>query len=116
MDVQVTILHNSDCSKSREALDYLYKKGLQPHVWDYVQHPPSIDWLKELAWKLGVSPSSLIRPAEFRRLNLQPSSDPEVLFSMIAEHPMLLQRPIVVVGDRVCIARPAQAVDSIIHA
>jgi arsenate reductase len=102
---EVTIYHNPKCAKSCEALDYLQARGYRPRVIDYLETPPTVDELRQLIKQLGIAASSLIRAPDFSRLGLVPTSDSEELIRLIAEHPILLQRPIVVVGDRARIAR-----------
>ena len=104
----ITIYHNPKCSKSCEALDYLEQHGYQPRVINYLETPPTADDVRRLVKQLGIAPSSLIRAPDFNRLGLAPTNDPEQLIRLIAEHPILLQRPIVVVGERARIARPVE--------
>src|SRR5438128_1177320 len=95
----VRIYHNPQCSRSREALDYLRQQGIQPEIIEYLNHPLSVEELRQLIRMLGIAPSSLIRAADFKRLGLQPTSDYEKLLQLLAEHPILMDRPIVVVGN-----------------
>ena len=102
----ITLYHNPKCSKSCEALAYLQSHGYRPRVVNYLETPPTVEEIRLLVKQLGIAPSSLIRAPDFTRLGLAPTSDPEALMALIAKHPILLQRPIVVVGDRARIARP----------
>lgn len=104
--VLVKIYHNPKCSKSCEALDYLITNGYQPEIINYLETPPSLDEVRQLVRQLGIAPSSLIRAPDFTRLGLTPTSDGEQLMGLIVEYPVLLQRPIVIVGDKARIAKP----------
>ena len=62
----------------------------------------------QLVRTLSIAPSSLIRPSDFKRLNLQPTSDYDKLLELIAKHPSLMERPIVVFGDVARIGKPVE--------
>jgi arsenate reductase len=104
----VRIYHNPQCSRSREALEYLRQQGIQPEVIDYLANPLNVEELRQLVRMLGIAPSSLIRLNDFKRLGLQSTSDYEKLLQLIAKHPSLMERPIVVVGDIARIGRPIE--------
>jgi arsenate reductase (glutaredoxin) len=104
----VCIYHNPQCSRSREALDYLRQHGIQPQVVNYLDAPLGVDELRKLVRMLGIAPSSLIRANDFKRLGLQPTSDYEKLLQLLAEHPAIMERPIVVVGGIARIGRPIE--------
>jgi len=103
------IYHNPRCSKSREALKILQEQGIVPVIIDYLKTPPTVEALRSL----GLPARVLIRDNEdeYTELNLaDPEKSDSELFSAIAEHPILLQRPIVIAGHRVVIARPPERV------
>jgi arsenate reductase (glutaredoxin) len=102
----VRIYHNPQCARSREALEYLLQQGIHPEVVEYLVHPLTVEELRRLIRLLGIAPSSLIRAADFKRLGLQPTSDYEKLLQLLAAHPVLMDRPIVVVGNEARIGRP----------
>ena len=104
----VRIYHNPQCSKSREALEYLIEIGIQPEVVEYLQNPPTVEELRNLVRMLGIAPSSLIRSNDFKRLNIPTTSDYEKLLTIIAENPIVMERPIVVVGDEARIGKPLE--------
>lgn len=106
MPATVRIFHNPQCSKSREALDYLTERGIEPEVIEYLKTPPSVEELRSLVKMLGVAPSSIVRTSDFQRLELAPAQDADGWLALIAAHPALLERPIVVVDDKARIARP----------
>lgn len=104
----VRIYHNPQCARSREALEYLRQLGIRPEVVEYLANPFSVDELRRLVRMLGIAPSSLIRAADFKRLALRPTSDYETLLQLLAKHPILMDRPIVVVGNEARIGRPLE--------
>ena len=105
------IFHNPRCSKSREALALLHARGLNPEVIEYLQTPPALADLQALQRKLGLPAREMLRSSEalFDTLQLaRPELDEGALLQALAEHPALLQRPIVEDGDRALIARPPE--------
>jgi arsenate reductase (glutaredoxin) len=104
----VRIYHNPACARSREALEYLQQQGIQPEIVEYLENPLGVEELRQLIRMLGMAPSSLIRTADFRRLNLSPTNDYEQLLNLLADHPVIMDRPIVVVGDQARIGRPLE--------
>jgi len=108
MASEVKIYHNPQCSKSREALDYLHERGLKPEVIEYLQTPPTLEELRVLVKMLGVAPSSLVRAKDFQRLGLTPTTNAEEWLALICRHPIIMERPIVVVGDQARVGRPLE--------
>lgn len=111
--MQVTIYHNPRCSKSRQTLTLLEERGLKPTVIEYLKTPPDYDTLAALLARLRIPARDLVRSneKEFRELGLDARQlDDEALLKAMAQHPRLIQRPIVVVGDRARIGRPPEAV------
>ncbi|TMJ30576.1 MAG: arsenate reductase (glutaredoxin) [Alphaproteobacteria bacterium] len=109
----VTIWHNPRCSKSRQALELLQKKGVTPAIREYLKQPPSKAEVETLIDMVGGDPGALVRDgeAEFKALkkNKAEMSKAEIARA-IAAHPILLQRPIVVAGKKAAIGRPPEAV------
>jgi len=104
-----TLIHNPACSKSREALALLQSRGFTPLVIDYLQTPLDLNRLRELQRLLDLPAHALLRTGEpaYAELGLDNPALPEDdLLAAIASHPILLQRPIVVSGQRALIARP----------
>jgi arsenate reductase len=109
----VTIWHNPRCSKSRQTLDLLHKKGVQPTIRDYLKQPPSKAEVEKLIDMVVGDPGELIRDgeAEFKALKKKKADLGKAdIVKAIVAHPILLQRPIVVAGKRAAIGRPAEAV------
>lgn len=113
----ITILHNPRCSKSRQTLSLLEKKGITPEIIKYLDTPPSFDELKTIIDKLGISPRDLLRKGEeeYKTLNLKNDSlsDDELIKAMVS-HPRLIERPIVIHGKQAKIGRPPESVLDII--
>jgi arsenate reductase len=105
---RVRIYHNPQCARSREALEYLEQHGIEHEVIEYLLNPLTIDELRQLVRMLGIAPSSLIRAADFKRLGLTPTSDYEKLLQLLAKHPVIMDRPIIVVGNEARIGRPIE--------
>lgn len=107
------IYHNPRCSKSRETLALLQARGIEPEVLLYLETPPSVEELKELLARLGLSARQLLRTGEdeYKQLGLADAGIGEqALLEAMHAHPRLMQRPIVVAGARAAIGRPPEAV------
>jgi len=109
----VTIWHNPRCSKSRQTLELLQKKGIEPIIREYLKEPPGKAEVEALIDMVGGAPSELIRDgeAEFKALGKKKAEMSKTdIAKAIAAHPILLQRPIVVSGKNAAIGRPPEAV------
>lgn len=113
---QVTIYHNPRCSKSRETLALLQERGIEPRVVEYLKAPPTAAELKALLQRLGLPAHALLRVKEapYAALGLSPASSEDEIIAAIAEHPVLLERPIVAHGTKAAIGRPPKAVLAIL--
>lgn len=109
----VTIWHNPRCSKSRQTLDLLKRKGVEPKIREYLKEPPNKAEVEKLLDQVGGDPKDLIRDgeAEFKALKRGKAdlSRTDIVKAIVA-HPVLLQRPVVVKGARAAIGRPPEAV------
>ena len=115
--VALTIYHNPKCSKSRETLELLESRGLAPRIVKYLETPPSADELAAIVARLGIAPEALVRKGEdiYRSKYAGRSlSDAEWIAAMV-EHPILIERPIVVAGARAVIGRPPANVLTLIQ-
>lgn len=110
-NLSIQIYHNPRCSKSRATLALLEANGHAPEVIEYLKTPPDARTIRELVEKLGIKSHELLRKgeSEYQSLALQDPTDEQVV-DAIVKHPILLQRPIVVAGDRAAIGRPPEAV------
>jgi arsenate reductase len=109
-----TIYHYEHCSKSTGALALLQKHGINATIVDYATTPPSLADLQRLSRMLGIGALGMIRTTDKLFLSLGLSATDtrteQEWFELIIANPMLLQRPIVVIGDRAIIARPSELV------
>ncbi|MFP5428155.1 MAG: arsenate reductase (glutaredoxin) [Gammaproteobacteria bacterium] len=109
----LTLYHNPRCSKSRGALELLEARGLSPTIVRYLETPPDAATLKALLGKLGIAPRQLLRTGEdeYKTLELaNPALSDQQLIQAMAQHPKLIERPILVVGDQAVIGRPPEKV------
>ena len=111
--MSITIWHNPRCSKSRQTLELLRRKGVEPTIREYLKQPPSKAEIEKLIDLVGSDPGALIRDgeAEFKALKKKKADLGKAdIAKAIAQHPVLLQRPIVVAGKRAAIGRLPEAV------
>lgn len=108
----VRIYHNPRCSKSREALALLKERGIEPEVVLYLHTELSEAELKELVKKLGVPPHAVLRTKEdaYAEAKLNEKSSLEQVVKAIRKAPILLERPIVVKGNKAVIGRPPEKI------
>ncbi len=110
---ELTLYHNPRCSKSRAALELLEARGLKPEIVRYLDSPLSTSELKELLNKLGLTARQLLRTGEdeYKTLELVDAGLEEAqLIAAMVEHPKLIERPILVAGDKAIIGRPPEKV------
>lgn len=110
---QLTLFHNPRCSKSRGALELLEARGLAPTIVRYLETPPSAAELLALLGKLGIGARQLLRTGEdeYKALGLDdPQLSDAQLVEAMAAHPKLIERPILVAGDKAVIGRPPEKV------
>lgn len=111
----VTIYHNPRCSKSRKTLELIRHAGIEPRVIEYLADPPDSARLRELARLVGEPLNVLVRRGEpeFREASDRPDvDDEEALARWLEDHPIVIQRPIVVAADgkKAIIGRPPENV------
>ena len=115
--MNVTIFHNPACGTSRKTLDILREKGDEPRVIEYLKTPPGRDELERLYERAGISPREGLRAREPLAAELgltRPDvSDDEILDAM-AEHPILIERPLVETDKGVRLCRPQDKVREIL--
>lgn len=116
----ITIYHNPRCSKSREALALAEQFAKENHlaltIVEYLETPPGLTLLQNLQRQLGCEVRDMARTneEEYSALNLRQADD-DTLLRAIAEHPKLLQRPIVVYRDRAAIGRPPELLHALLQ-
>ncbi len=109
----VTIYHNPRCSKSRQTLALLREHGIEPDIVEYLKTPPAPSELKRIIDQLELSPRQLMRTGEVEYKDndlAEESLDDQALIQAMCDHPRVIQRPIVIAGDRARIGRPPEAV------
>lgn len=115
--MKVSIYHNPRCSKSRQTLELIRARGIEPEVVEYLRTPPDAAALRKILKMLGIGPRQLLRTGEpeYRELGLDGDEvgDDRIIEAMI-RHPRLIQRPIVVAGEAARIGRPPEQVLEII--
>ena len=106
------IWHNPRCSKSRQTLGILEEKGVDAEVVKYLEETPSVDEIKALLKKLNISARELMRTKEaiYKELGLKDETDEQKLIEAMASHPKLIERPVVIKGDKVVLGRPPEKV------
>jgi arsenate reductase len=117
--IDIVIYHNPDCGTSRNTLAMIRNAGIEPHVVEYLKTPPARALLKQLIDRMGISARDLLREkgTPFSELGLgDPSLSDEQLVDAMMDHPILINRPIVVTPAGVRLCRPSEAVLDIIPA
>lgn len=114
----VTLYHNARCSKSRDTLALLNAQGISPAIVAYLETPPDAATIAQLLAKLGFQDArQLMRKgeAEYKELALaDPGLSQDALIAAMVAHPRLIERPIVVNGERAAIGRPPENVLAIL--
>jgi arsenate reductase len=114
----VTVFYNGACSKCRGTVGLLHERGVDHSLVEYLVAPPDRAALEELVRKLVDPVASLIRTddAAFTELGLDPADyvTADAVIGLLLEHPEVMQRPVVVRGDRAIIARPPERVDELL--
>ena len=111
--MDVIIYHNPQCGTSRNTLAMIRNAGIEPHIVEYLKCPPTRLLLRQLIARMGVSVRDVIREkgTPFQELGLNdPSITDDQLLDAMMEHPILIQRPIVVTPLGVRLCRPSEAV------
>jgi len=112
----IQIFHNARCTKSRECLAFLNDSKQDFEVIKYLETPPTFEELKDIISKLNIKPLALVRQKEpiwIEKFKSKKLSDDAIVQAMIS-HPILIERPIVINGDKAVIARPTEKVQAII--
>ena len=112
---KVILYHHPRCSKSRGALALLQERGIHPEIRFYQMDPPTPSELKMLLKKLGISAEELLRKSEalYKERYRDAVHTEEEWIKILAAHPVLMERPVVVRGERAVIARPPERVEEL---
>jgi len=108
---KIVVFHNPACSKSRGTLDLLRERGIACDVVEYLTSPPDRATILRILALLGGPPTDLVRHDDrFRALGLDAAAHTtrDDVAALLVEHPELMQRPVVVRGERAVIARPPE--------
>lgn len=114
---KVTIYYNPRCRKSREALEIIKEKGYEPEIRNYLEEPPTKAELAEILRKMGKKPRDIFRKSEplYKDLGLKNKDlSDEDLLEYLVKYPILIERPIVVKGQRAVLGRPPEDVKKIL--
>jgi arsenate reductase len=111
-----TIYHNPKCTKSRQTLGLLEESSVEPKVIEYLKTPPTAAELKSILAKLGMKPEQLVRKGEDvykEKFAAKTLTDAQWIDALV-KNPILIERPIVVSGDRAVIGRPPENVKTLL--
>ena len=106
----VTIYHNPKCSKSRATLELLSQRGVEPVVVEYLKTPFSVADLKRILKLLGMRPRDLLRAKEAKEAGLDPNLSDDALLNAMVKNPLVIERPVVVAGNKAALGRPPENV------
>ncbi len=108
----ITIWHNPRCSKSRQTLALLEERGEEIDIRAYLEDAPSAEEIRTTLRQLGLRAIDITRTGEaiFKELGLSKTADDAVLIAAMAQHPKLIERPIVIKGARAAVGRPPESV------
>lgn len=112
----VVVFHNPSCSKSRGALDILRERGVDAQVVEYLKSPPTRADLERILDAIDDEPIALVRTDDdkFKRLGVDKPATRDAVIELLLEHPEVMQRPVVFVGDKAVIARPSERVTELL--
>ena len=110
---QISILHNPRCSKSRQTLQLIKDRGIEPIIIQYLKTPPDRDTLNDILKLLNMEPRDLMRSKErvYKDLGLADTNlSPDDLLEVMLKHPILIERPIVLANGKAALGRPPENV------
>ena len=111
MNKKISIYHNPNWSKSRKSVEILETKGVEFEIIQYIKQVPNINQIKNICRKLNLKPKQIIRKGEkdFKENKLSEIIENEnILLEKMVEFPKIIERPIIVVGDKAVIGRPPE--------
>jgi arsenate reductase len=117
MSGDLVLWFNPRCNSCRRALEILRARGHDPELRRYLEDPPSVDELRDLLVKLRSPPHAIARTSEdeYQALRLSERTPRDELIEALAQHPRIIERPILVRGDRAVVARPPERVLEIVE-
>jgi arsenate reductase len=112
---KVVLYHNPRCRTSRTALELLRKRGVEPEIIEYLKTPPTASEIKRLLKLLDIPTRDLLQPKEAKEAGLtKPGLSDDAIIAGMAKHPIAIERPIAVNGNRAVLGRPAENVLKVI--
>jgi len=108
-----TMYHNPRCSKSRQTLELLRARGIEPEIVEYLKTPPDAQQLEQILDMLDLTPRQLMRTSEpeYKENNLADTSlGRDELIQAMVQHPRLIQRPVVISNGKAALGRPPEDV------
>ncbi len=106
---KIIIYHNPQCSKSRQTLELLRSKGIEPVIIEYIKYPLNLEQLNSLRAQFALKDFVRTNETAFKELGLSLDNETEVLQAMLKE-PKLMQRPIVTLNGKAVIGRPPEKI------
>jgi arsenate reductase len=115
-DDEIVIFHNPSCSKSKQALELLKERGVDPKVVKYKDHPLDRETIERIVELVPDEPAALVRAGDARKAGLDPAdyTTAEAVTELLVEQGGLMERPVVMRGDRAVIGRPTEAVETLL--
>lgn len=112
----ITIWHNPRCSKSRNAINLLEEKNINADVVKYLESTPSVEEIKNVLSLLGMGAKELMRKGEtvYKDLALAEVNDETQLIEAMAQNPILIERPVIIRGNKAVIARPIENLEELL--
>jgi arsenate reductase len=112
----IQVYHNPRCSKSRMALEYLHSKSINFETILYLENKLTENELKEILKKLNIAPFKLLRKGEeiFKSEIKNKTISDNQMIKMMIKHPNLIERPILILGNKAVIARPTKLIETIL--
>ena len=112
----IQIWHNPKCSKSRAAMELLENKDINANVVKYLEQIPTKEQIKDVLKKLNIKAKELLRTGEdiYKELKLKEIDDEDKLIDFMIEHPILIERPIIIKGEKAVIARPIENLEDLL--
>lgn len=116
--MDITIYHNPRCSKSRKTLELIRQAGIEPVIVEYLNEPPDAATLEDLCSKLERRAVEIARKGEdaWQASGLDNDATDADVIALMVEHPIVIERPIVVRGDRAVLGRPPENVLTLLDA
>ncbi len=111
----VTMYHNPRCNTSRRTLALLRERGIEPKIVEYLKTPPTAPELKQILGHLGMPAAKLLRKKEAAAAGIDPKAlSEDALIAAMVEHPIVIERPIVISGVKAALGRPPESVLSVL--